>query len=248
VHEVSEKKSERIFNQHIEQSGGVNFGQGNEIDIAGSVVAGDQINAQESQGFINRPSGPVEQHFGPSKKIDTGGGAHIGGNVNIDKGDFVGRDKTVHGDEVRGDKFTGDKFTGDKVAGDKVAGDSISVGDMTGNTGVAIGRGAQSSVTTTTTGLTGADLNLLFAPLLAAVQQAAPPEKQSEAMQAAHALQAEAVKGKQADDSRLAKLIDGLANLVPGAVSAIVSAFASPVLAGIAGPVSKYVLERIKGA
>jgi hypothetical protein len=134
VHEVSEKRSVRIFNQHVEQSGGVNFGQGNQIDVAGSVVAGDQVNAEGSQGFINRPGAPVEQHFG--SRVDTGGGTHVAGDVNISKGDFVGRDKKVYGDEVRGNK---------------VAGDSINVGDISGSQGVAIGRGAQSTVTTTTT-------------------------------------------------------------------------------------------------
>jgi hypothetical protein len=38
-----------------------------------------------------------------------------------------------------------------------------------------------------------------------------------------------------------------LAGLVPGAVSALVSAFASPVIGGLAGPVTKFVLDRIQG-
>ncbi len=36
-------------------------------------------------------------------------------------GDFVARDKTVHGDAVDGDKVGGDKVGGDKVSGDKIA-------------------------------------------------------------------------------------------------------------------------------
>ena len=39
--------------------------------------------------------------------IDTGGGALVGGNLNIKDGDFVGRDKIVYGDEVRGNKIDG---------------------------------------------------------------------------------------------------------------------------------------------
>ena len=54
-------------------------------------------------------------------------------------------------------------------------------------------------------------------------------------------------KGKDADDSKIAKLLDSLVELVPGAVSTVVSTFASPILAGIAGPVTKFVLERIQG-
>ena len=56
----------------------------------------------------------------------------------------------------------------------------------------------------------------------------------------------EAARGEKADDGRLAQLIEGLVDLAPGAVSAVVSAFASPILAGIAGPVTKYVLDKLK--
>ena len=65
------------------------------------------INAQGSQGFLNRPTGPVTQHFGTTNNINTGGGDYAGGNidrsqktynVNIDKakgihiGDNYGKD------------------------------------------------------------------------------------------------------------------------------------------------------------
>lgn len=62
-------------------------------------------------------------------KIDTGGGAYIGGNVDTGGGAFIGRDMTVRGDYVRGDK----------VGGDKVAGDKITV---SGSGAVAQGKGA----------------------------------------------------------------------------------------------------------
>lgn len=62
---------------------------------------GDTINATGSQGFINRPSGPVQQHFGT--RIDTGGAAYIGGNVNTSGGKFVGRDDFSVCDEGGGD-------------------------------------------------------------------------------------------------------------------------------------------------
>jgi len=53
-------------------------------------------------------------------------------NVNTGGGDFVGRDKTIHGDAVHGDKVTGDRIT---------------VGDISHSIGVAIGTGASASVT-----------------------------------------------------------------------------------------------------
>jgi hypothetical protein len=42
---------------------------------------------------------------------------------------------------------------------------------------------------------------------------------------------------RNADDGRIAKQLDGLIELVPGAVST----FPDPILAGIGGPVNKYV-------
>lgn len=44
----------------------------------------------------------------------------------------------------------GDYVGGDKVAGDKVEGDKITVGDISGSSGIAIGRGASATVTTIT--------------------------------------------------------------------------------------------------
>lgn len=43
-------------------------------------------------------------------KLDTRSGAHVGKNVTTGGGDFVGRDQTVHGDEVGGDKVGGNKI------------------------------------------------------------------------------------------------------------------------------------------
>ena len=148
--------------------------------------------------------------------MDTGGGAYVGGNVKAG-GDFVGRDKVVHGDR-------------------------IAVGDVSGN-GIAIGRGAQASVAQ---GISPRDLESLFAPLLAAVAQRAPSDKQAAAVQQVQELKAEAAKGKQADDGKIAKIVDGLVDLVPEAVKAVLSAFASPILGGVAGPVTKYVLGKLK--
>ena len=61
----------------------------------------------------------------------------------------------------------------------------------------------------------------------------------------AQSLQQEAAKGKQEDDSVLAELLENLVGLVPSAVSAVVSTFASPILAGVVGPVTKHVLRKL---
>lgn len=95
-------------------------------------------------------------------------------------------------------------------------------------------------------GISGEEFKQLFVPLLQSLKQA-PPEKKEAAEQKVKALEEELSKGKHADDSRVADLLHGIVDLVPGAVSAVVSIFASPILAGIAGPVTKFVLGRLPG-
>lgn len=160
--------------------------------------------------------------------------------ANTGGGDFTGRDKTVHGDEVRGDKIVGDK-----VSGDKVAGDSIKVGDISGNgSAIAIGRNAHVSMTT---GVSTADLNKAFAPMDQSLRDV-PPEKQAEAAQKIDAIKEEAAKGSKANDSRMAKLLDELVSLVPGMVTAVASTFGTPLLGGIVGPVTSFVVDKIRGS
>jgi uncharacterized caspase-like protein len=81
VRPVSEQRSQRMY-QVITQTGGVNFGQGNVIEVGGDVI-GEQ-------------------------SIDTGGGAFIGGSVNTGGGTFVGRDQsqdTTINQEISLDQF-----------------------------------------------------------------------------------------------------------------------------------------------
>ena len=63
-------------------------------------------------------------------------------------------------------------------------------------------------------------------------------------MQEVEQLKQELAKGKGADDQRVAGILDGLAALVPGAVAAVVSAFGTPLLGGIA--VTQFVLGQLK--
>lgn len=75
VREVEPAKSQRAFQNLIQQTvrGTGAVGVVGDMDhspiITGSgntvtQVGGDQVNAQGAQGFVNRPTGPVEQHFG----------------------------------------------------------------------------------------------------------------------------------------------------------------------------------------
>ncbi|MFA7335018.1 MAG: hypothetical protein WC130_12105 [Kiritimatiellia bacterium] len=97
-----------------------------------------------------------------------------------------------------------------------------------------------------TYGATPRDLEALFAPLLAAIVQHTRTDIQAAAAaQQAVELQAEIAKGGQAEDGKLAKIIEKLTDLAPGAVGALISLFAAPLLEGIKGPVTKYVLDKL---
>ena len=61
----------------------------------------------------------------------------------------------------------------------------------------------------------------------------APLEQQPEAQAKLAALERETAKERGATDRVVAKLVDGLAGLVPTATSAVVSAFTTPILASI---------------
>jgi hypothetical protein len=96
------------------------------------------------------------------------------------------------------------------------------------------------------THLSGNELNEIFGPLLNALHDA-PPDKQKDARQKAEVLRLEVAKGEKAEDTVVAKLVDSLVKLVPSAVSAVIGMFATPILSGIAGPVTKFALDRMKG-
>lgn len=66
-----------------------------------------------------------------------------------------------------------------------------------------------------------------------------------QAAQVVQQLQVELAKDKKANDETVAGLVKNLARLVPGAVSAVASAFGSPLLAGVAGPVTSHVLHKL---
>jgi hypothetical protein len=68
-----------------------NTGGGDANTGSGDIVHGDKADARHSQGFIYKPTGPITHN-----KIDTGGGAYVGGNVQTG-GDFVGRDQVTAG-------------------------------------------------------------------------------------------------------------------------------------------------------
>ncbi len=222
VRTVEPAHSQRLFNQVVKAITASGERSVAAETISGStVVTGDRNVVQ--RGKYNISMGSVQ-------------GAVIGDNAQVEQrfssvdtggGDYVGRDQTIHGDLVKGDKVGGAK---------------VKTGDITGSN-VTFGSGSPIAATQ---GLTAAEIAALFQPLTQMIQQA-PAEKRDEAIRLEQELQAEVAKGEKADDGRMAGLLNGLLKLVPGAVSAAVSIFATPVLSGVAGELTKMVLKMFDG-
>jgi hypothetical protein len=137
-----------------------------------------------------------------------------------------------------GGNSTGNINTGTQI---DAGGGTIVFGNVAAS-GDFVGRDRYSSVTQ---GVAARDLEPLFASLLAVVAQRATANTQAAAVQQVQELKTEVAKGKQAEDRKIAKIVDGLVAMVPGAVGSVVSMFATPLLGGIAGPVTKYVLDKL---
>ncbi len=192
----------------------------------------------------------------PAVPAGTGYQATLTGDGAIAQG--AGATAVGAGGDLVGGKNTGNINTGTRIGGDLAHGDKI-LGDKVGtqiNTGgaayvggnVRTGRDFVGRDSIRTQGLAARDLEALFAPLLLAVVQHAPANAQATAVRLVEDLKAEVAKDKDADDSRISRLLDGLATMVPGAIGSLVSTFTTPLLAAVTGPVTRFVLDKLKGS
>ena len=121
------------------------------------------------------------------------------------------------------------------------SGGIVNSGTMNTGGGDAVGR--DKTTTTTTTYYSPTEIHNAWQPVADAIRTASP-EKQAEATAKLDDLKKEVAKGK-AEDTTIAKLVKGLVGLVPSAVSAVAGAFGTPILSGVAGPVTKFVLDEL---
>jgi hypothetical protein len=73
-----------------------------------------------------------------------------------------------------------------------------------------------------------------------------PADARGEAEAILRELKQEAAKGNDATDGVVAKLLDRLVGSAPAVAAAAVQAFAAPILARIIGPVTHFVLDRLR--
>jgi hypothetical protein len=89
------------------------------------------------------------------------------------------------------------------------------------------------------------ELKDVLRPLAEAISTA-PPENRADAEAKLEELTREIAKGEKGGDGIVADALDRLVGLVPDAADAAISAFGSPILGAIAGPVTKFVLGKIR--
>lgn len=206
-----------------------------------------QLDKLAANGYVEFDRSVRDAAAQASNSALTGSGAIAQGSGAV----AVGRGGVVIGGANTGSIITGTQIIGDLVRGDKVLGEKIGSqintmggayfgGNVTAS-GDVVGRDQ-----VITQALSSHDLESLLAPLIAIVAQHAPPDKQALVEQQVQELRLEIAKGKHSQDARIAKIVDGLAGMVPAAVTTVISTFATPALSGIVGPVTKFVLEKLK--
>ncbi len=120
----------------------------------------------------------------------------------------------------------GDVVHGDKIGGDKVAGDKISVGNLTGSSGIAIGRGASAYVNTG--GESGSKIGRAFQAIYTQIRGSQLSERRKDlVIQQAQQIEAEALRGELADASFIQDLLASLQRIAPDVCGAVAQTLAS---------------------
>ena len=180
---------------------------------ASGFIRSVQAGASAPASYRATVSGPGASAQGNGATAVAAGAVYVGGN---NTGPInTGRQSTVH-------------YGGTHVGGNV----SVVGGDFVGGNKVVHGLG-------------GTDVAATLEALRSVLAQHAPsPEAARLAAGNLDALKAEAAKpAAERNDGVMAHLLKGLADLVPDAIGAVAGAFASPVLARLAGPATQAVLR-----
>lgn len=179
---------------------------------------------QVNQGFepVKEDSTASPAPVVNQKKVDTGGGDYAEGNIDKRSGTFVstGGDLTISGDLVGRDKKVTTIHTGDQ----------ISVGDISGSSGIAIGRGARAS---SRTGMSGAELSQLFADIYKQIEarRSDPTVDKEEITEKVKNIETEAAKGDDANPGKLERWLRNLSDMAPDIFEVTAAALTNPVAA-----------------
>jgi hypothetical protein len=122
-----------------------------------------------------------------------------------------------------------------QVGGQRQYGNTYNVGDITGSTGIAIG---ENNHVTVTQGLSGDEITKVFAAITAKVSALPDGPEKTMAETAVQGLKEEAGKGEDADESKVSKWMNFLAQTTYDAFEVAVAAFVNPI-AGLGGAFKK---------
>lgn len=207
-----------------------------------------QIDKLAASGFVELQRSQAETAPPANQAKLTGSGAIAQGSgaVAVGRGGVYvggGNAGTINtGTQIRSDLVRGDKVLGNKIGSQINTGGGAFISGPISASGNVIGRDQ-----IITQGGSAHSLDSLFATLMHTVVQQVSADRQTAAIERVQELKAEVEKGQQADDSKLGRIIDGLVAMVPGALGTVTTLFATPILRGVAGPVTRFVLERLKG-
>jgi hypothetical protein len=139
--------------------------------------------------------------------------------------------------------YGGDYVAGDKVLGDKVGGDKVTVGDVSGSTGIAIGRAGQATVTQ---GLGGDEIARMFVAIYQQIEARPedPDVDKKDLAGTVQKIQDEVGKGAGANLNKVERWLETLAGMANDIFEVTVACLANPV-AGVAAVIRK-VAEKAK--
>jgi hypothetical protein len=127
------------------------------------------------------------------------------------------------------DRPSGPIHIGDNITAQEIVhGDKIQVGNISNSTGVAIGRGAQAKVEQHS-GMSAEEIAKIFSMLQQYVEKMPPGDEKNETKDALEKLQKEANKGDAADESRVQKYLNFLADTAPDIWEVAVDTFINPI-------------------
>lgn len=203
---------------------------------------------------ISTPSGiSVEQEVGSVEGEVVGAvlgedPAGKGGRIDVDQdiekvedgGAVVG---AIVGAEDSHIHVGGTQEYGDVVEGDVVEGDQIQVGDISNSSAVAIGRGAQASVSQ---GLGGDDLVKLFAPIYQQIEARPedPDVDKAELKETVQKIQKETAKGDAGNPNKVERWLKTVALMADDILGVTVTSLTNPA-AGVAAVIRK-IAQKVK--
>lgn len=144
-----------------------------------------------------------------------------------------------------GVRFTQKGKRGDReeVHGDRIDGDKISVGNISGSQGVAIGRGAQAQIQS---GISAKELAELFSPIYQMIESRPPNPlvEKEEITDQVKRIENEVTTGEKAEPAKVERWLRNLAAMAPDILAVTVAALTSP-LAGISMTLQK-IAQKVK--